>query len=70
MSDVVPKPELLPLEPTEPFVLSEADRKRPIWEVIAERVEAIPEEELDKIPHDGAVNHDHYLYGAAKKERS
>jgi hypothetical protein len=68
MSDVVPKPELLPVEPAEPFVLSEADRNRPIWEVIAERVKAIPEEELEKIPHDGAVNHDHYLYGAAKKE--
>jgi hypothetical protein len=70
MSETVPKPELLPIEPVEPFVLSEEDRHRPIWEVIAERVKEIPEEELDKIPHDGAENHDHYLYGAPKKKRS
>jgi hypothetical protein len=69
MSELITKPELLPVEPVEPFVLSEADRKRPVWEVIAERVQAIPEEELNKIPHDGAENHDHYLYGAPKKRR-
>jgi hypothetical protein len=68
MSEVIAKPELLPIEPVEPFVLSEADRKRPIWEVIAERVKEIPEEELDKLPHDGAENHDHYLYGAPKQK--
>jgi hypothetical protein len=67
MSDVADRPELLPVEPVEPFVLREENRKRPIWEVIAERVKDIPEEELDKIPHDGAENHDHYLYGAPKK---
>ena len=33
----------------------------------AEAIRPIPEEELDKIPHDGAENHDHYLYGAPKK---
>ena len=67
MSDVEIRPELLPVEPVEPFVLGEEDRKRPIWEVIAERVKEIPEEEMDKIPHDGAENHDHYLYGAPRK---
>jgi hypothetical protein len=67
MSEVIPKPELLPVEPVEPYMLRDADRKRPIWEVIAERVQQIPEEELEKLPHDGAENHDHYLYGAPKK---
>ena len=28
----------------------------------------VPPEEWDKLPHDGAVNHDHYLYGAPKVE--
>ena len=28
----------------------------------------VPPEEWDKLPHDGAINHDHYLYGAPKAE--
>jgi hypothetical protein len=26
----------------------------------------VPEDEWDKGPHDGSINHDHYLYGAPK----
>ncbi|MGF1520755.1 MAG: hypothetical protein ACFBSF_00360 [Leptolyngbyaceae cyanobacterium] len=26
----------------------------------------VPKEEWDKLPHDGSINHDHYLYGAPK----
>jgi hypothetical protein len=37
---------------------------------LLEQVKAIqaqvPPEEWDKLPHDGAINHDHYLYGAPK----
>ena len=40
---------------------------RPVWEVFEELANQIPPEELDKIPHDGSVNHDHYLYGAPKR---
>ena len=40
---------------------------RPIWEVIAEISSEIPDEEWEKLPSDGSVNHDHYLYGAPKK---
>jgi len=40
---------------------------RPIWEEIAEIADRIPEEELDKIPHDASVNLDHYLYGSPKR---
>lgn len=29
----------------------------------------VPVEEWDKLPHDGSINHDHYLYGAPKVER-
>lgn len=40
---------------------------RPIWEIIAEISEEIPKEEWEKLPSDGSVNHDHYLYGAPKR---
>lgn len=26
----------------------------------------VPEVEWDNVPHDGSINHDHYLYGASK----
>ena len=28
----------------------------------------VPSEEWNKLPHDGSVNHDHYLYGSPKVE--
>jgi hypothetical protein len=28
----------------------------------------VPTEEWDKLPHDGSINHDHYLYGFPKVE--
>ena len=68
MSDVSDKPVLLPVEPVERIGLTEVEKRRPIWELILERAHKVPEEELDRIPHDGSVNHDHYLYGAPKKE--
>lgn len=40
---------------------------RPIWDVITEISGDVPIEEWDKIPSDGSINHDHYLYGAPKK---
>jgi len=40
---------------------------RPIWEIIEEIGAAVPSGEWDKVPRDGAVNLDHYLYGHPKK---
>jgi hypothetical protein len=40
---------------------------RPIWEVIEEIGASVPANEWDKVPTDGAINLDHYLYGHAKK---
>ena len=40
--------------------------EKPIWERILERSAAIPDEELDKLPVDGAEQHDHYIYGTPK----
>jgi hypothetical protein len=30
-------------------------------------VRSIPEEEAAKLPRDGSMNHDHYIYGTPKK---
>lgn len=45
----------------------QAKDNRPIWEVMTEISREIPDEEWAKLPADGSVNHDHYLYGAPKK---
>ena len=44
---------------------------RPMRPTLAERIAALtadaPPEELDKLPTDGASQHDHYLYGTPKR---
>jgi hypothetical protein len=67
MSDTIIPPELLPFNPAERPSLPDADLNRPIWEVFADLAAQVPDEELDKIPHDGSENLDHYLYGAPKQ---
>ena len=42
--------------------------QKPIWERIAERIAAIPDEEWAKLPVDGAEQHDHYIYGTRKRQ--
>lgn len=51
--------------------ISSAEKKdtRPIWEVAKEISESVPLEEWEKLPSDGSINHDHYLYGSPKKEK-
>jgi len=49
--------------------VSQKKDSRPIWEVIAEISSQVPDEEWAKLPTDGAENHDHYLYGAPKKQK-
>ena len=41
---------------------------KPIWETFDEIISDVPEEELRKLPADAAEQHDHYLYGAPKRE--
>ena len=38
-----------------------------IWEVAEELFGAIPDEELARLPTDGAAQHDHYIYGIPKR---
>lgn len=35
--------------------------------MIADLVKDISDEEMAKLPRDGAANHDHYLYGTPKQ---
>jgi hypothetical protein len=39
---------------------------KPIWEKFIEASLEIPDEELDRLPSDGATQHDHYIYGTPK----
>jgi len=47
---------------------SDAAKEKPIWEVAADLVRDIPEDELSAVPTDGAAEHDHYLYAAPKRD--
>jgi hypothetical protein len=42
-------------------------KKKPIWQIAAEIAAEIPDEECDKVPHDGSINYKHYLYGNPKQ---
>ncbi|HBB96595.1 MAG TPA: hypothetical protein DC054_14520 [Blastocatellia bacterium] len=39
-----------------------------IWDKIEEIMRDVPDEVLARIPTDGSINVDHYLYGAPKKQ--
>ncbi len=45
----------------------EEEEHRPIWEVIQNITKGIPKETWDKLPADGALEHDHYIYGTPKR---
>jgi hypothetical protein len=59
VADLSPPPEQEP----------QRDSKRPIWEVIAERAKALAPEVVERLPEDGASQHDHYIYGLPKREQ-
>jgi hypothetical protein len=41
--------------------------RRSIWEVVKEVNAGLPADTWDRVPSDGSLNLDHYLYGAPKK---
>lgn len=51
--------------------LSPADPRshRPVWEVITDSMKAVPPEVFERLPQDGASEHDHYLYGSPKRKQ-
>jgi len=48
-------------------VASRPTAETPIWDIADELFGAIPDEELTRLPMDGAAEHDHYLYGWPKR---
>ncbi len=50
-------------------VQTELNKKgKSIWQIAEDFVKDIPLEELNKLPTDGAEQHDHYIYGTVKIE--
>jgi putative addiction module CopG family antidote len=41
--------------------------RAPFWTAFTAQVHALPEEVFERLPEDGASEHDHYLYGAPKR---
>lgn len=39
---------------------------KPIWEEFDEVLAAAPKDYLDRLPRDGAQNHDRYIYGVGE----
>jgi predicted DNA-binding antitoxin AbrB/MazE fold protein len=63
------------LKPAQPLPLKEHEKVRVTVEQkqpsLAERIvasaRALPQETLDRLPADGASQHDHYIYGTPKR---
>jgi len=63
------------LKPAEPLPLEEHERVTvtvvPVRGSLAARIaagaSALPQETLDRLPADGASQHDHYIYGTPKR---
>ena len=41
--------------------------RKPLGQMIAELTKDVPKEDLDRLPRDGSLNHDHYIYGTPKR---
>lgn len=56
-------------EPAQPSIeqAPTATTHKPIWEQVLELTKDVPDEEWDKLPVDGAEQHDHYIYGTPKR---
>ncbi|MFO0967367.1 MAG: antitoxin family protein [Gemmataceae bacterium] len=63
------------LKPSEPLPLKEHEkvritveaRQQSLAERIVTRAHTLPPETLDRLPVDGASQHDHYIYGTPKR---
>jgi len=40
---------------------------QPFWKSFTTQVHAIPDEVFERLPKDGASEHDHYIYGTPKR---
>ena len=66
--DGVLKPaQPLPLKEHEKVSVTVQERQPSLAERIVARARALPQETLDRLPADGAAQHDHYIYGTPKR---
>jgi hypothetical protein len=54
-------------EPTQPPIAPSRPRRH-ISELICDNMRDVPDDVLASMPTDGAVQHDHYIYGWPKRE--
>jgi hypothetical protein len=47
--------------------LSPDQTTKPLWEIADDLLKDVPQEVLDRLPTDGAAQHDHYIYGTPKR---
>lgn len=52
---------------TTPDTASPEETGKPVWELFEDASREIPDEELDRLPTDGSLQHDHYIYGTPKR---
>jgi hypothetical protein len=52
------------ISPEELIRRKQADK--PVWQMVLEIMKDVPKEEIDNLPTDGSVEHDHYIYGTPK----
>jgi hypothetical protein len=71
---LIEKVRALPLDKLEEVISFVESIARPeqqpaktIWEEIRDITRDVPDEVWERLPRDGAEQHDHYLYGAPKK---
>jgi hypothetical protein len=43
------------------------ETNQPIWQRFEDTSLELPDDELDRLPTDGSLQHDHYLYGTPKR---
>ena len=47
--------------------LEQEQSAEPFWKAFARQAEKLLNEVLERLPNDGASEHDHYLYGSQKR---
>ena len=46
----------------------EAESSEPFWKTFTRRMHSLPNDVFERLPADGASEHDHYLYGLPRRE--
>jgi hypothetical protein len=47
----------------------EANSAEPFWKDFTRRMHSLPDEVFERLPTDGASEHDHYLYGSPRRNQ-